>query len=49
LDQLWNHVRNKDGLFSKDWKGQKEDQYKSLLDQAGLVSIWATLAESTPL
>jgi predicted alpha-1,6-mannanase (GH76 family) len=49
MDHLWNHVRNKDGLFSKDWKGQKEDQYKSLLDQASLVAIWATLAGSTLL
>lgn len=45
MDQLWNHVRNRDGLFSKDWKGQKEDVYKSLLDQSGLVEIWAVLAE----
>jgi hypothetical protein len=44
MDHLWNNVRNKDGLFSKDWKGQKEDEYKSLLDQAGLAEIWAMLA-----
>jgi uncharacterized protein YyaL (SSP411 family) len=44
MDQLWNHVRNNNGLFSKDWAGQKEDQYKWLLDQASLVEIWATLA-----
>jgi len=44
MDHLWFNVRNKDGLFSKDWKGQKEDEYKSLLDQAGLVEIWAMLA-----
>ena len=43
MDQLWNHIRNKDGLFSKDWKGQKEDENKPLLDQASLVEIWATL------
>jgi uncharacterized protein YyaL (SSP411 family) len=43
MDYLWDHVRNKDGLFSKDWKGQKEDEYKALLDQAGLVEIWAVL------
>ncbi|HZL77154.1 MAG TPA: glycoside hydrolase family 76 protein [Bacteroidales bacterium] len=43
MDQLWNHVRNKDGLFSKDWKGEKEDEYKALLDQAGLAEIWAVL------
>jgi hypothetical protein len=44
MDQLWNHVRDKNGLFSKDWKGQKEDEYKWLLDQAGLLEIWAILA-----
>jgi hypothetical protein len=44
MNQVWNYTRNKDGLFSKDWKGQKEDQYKSLLDQASLVEIWATLS-----
>lgn len=45
LDQLWNHIRDKNGLFSKDWKGQKDDEYKWLLDQASLVEMWATLAE----
>jgi len=45
MDQLWEHVRDKNGLFSDDWKGQKNDQYKWLLDQASLVEIWGTLAE----
>ena len=45
LDQLWNHTRDKNGLFSKDWKGEKDDQYKWLLDQASLVEMWATMAE----
>lgn len=44
MDYLWHAVRNKDGLFSKDWSGEKEDQYKWLLDQASLVEIWANLA-----
>jgi predicted alpha-1,6-mannanase (GH76 family) len=43
-DHLWNHVRDREGLFSKDWKGRKEDDFKSLLDQSGLVEIWAVLA-----
>jgi hypothetical protein len=30
---------------SKDWKGEKEDEYKWLLDQASLVEIWATIAK----
>lgn len=45
MDQLWNQIRDKNGLFSKDWKGQKDDPYKWLLDQASLVEIWGTLAE----
>jgi uncharacterized protein YyaL (SSP411 family) len=45
MDQLWDHVRDKNGLFSKDWKGQIDDQYKWLLDQASLVEIWATISE----
>jgi hypothetical protein len=44
MDYVWNNVRNKDGLFSKDWKGLKEDEFKSLLDQAALVEIWAILS-----
>lgn len=45
LNQLWNHIRDKNGLFGKDWKGEKDDEYKWLLDQASLVEMWATLAE----
>lgn len=44
MDQLWDHVRDKNGLFSKDWKGQTDDQYKWLLDQASLVEVWATIS-----
>jgi uncharacterized protein YyaL (SSP411 family) len=44
MNHLWNHIRDKNGLFGKDWKGEKDDEYKSLLDQAGLVEIWAMLA-----
>jgi hypothetical protein len=43
MDQLWKGVRDKNGLFSKDWKGQQNDEYKWLLDQASLVEIWGTL------
>lgn len=45
MDQLWTRVRDKNGLFSKDWKGVKLDEYKWLLDQAALVEIWGMLAE----
>lgn len=44
MNQVWNTVRTPDGLFSKDWEGLRDDEYKSLLDQASLVEIWATLA-----
>ena len=43
MDQLWNHVRDENGLFSKDWKGVNDDEYKWLLDQASLVEIWSSL------
>lgn len=43
MDHLWENVRNREGFFSKDWTGQKEDEHKWLLDQAGLVEIWALL------
>lgn len=45
MNQLWNHVRDINGLFSKDWKGDKSDEYLWLLDQASLVEIWASLSE----
>jgi predicted alpha-1,6-mannanase (GH76 family) len=44
VNQLWDHVRDKNGLFSKDWKGQIDDRYKWLLDQASLVEILATIS-----
>jgi uncharacterized protein YyaL (SSP411 family) len=43
LNYLRNHICDKNGLFSKDWKGEKEDQYKWLLDQAAMVEMWAVL------
>lgn len=43
LDHLWNSAKSKEGLFSKEWTGEKEDEYKWLLDQASLVEIWASL------
>ena len=44
VDQVWDHVRDENGLFSKDWKGEKTDDYKWLLDQAALVELFAVLA-----
>jgi len=47
MDHLWELVRDENGLFSKDWKGEKEDEYKWLLDQASLVEAWAILSGNT--
>lgn len=44
MDQIWTAARDENGLFSKDWSGKNEDEYKWLLDQASLVEIWANLA-----
>ncbi|MFN8241931.1 MAG: glycoside hydrolase family 76 protein [Bacteroidales bacterium] len=41
LDNVWKHARDENGLFSKDWKGQKQDKYKWLLDQAAFVEMEA--------
>jgi hypothetical protein len=46
MDHLWENVRDSNGLFSKDWSGKADDQYKWLLDQASLVEMWASLAGS---
>ena len=43
LEYLWNHQRNQNGLFGKDWKGEKEEEYKWLLDQASMVEMYANL------
>ena len=45
LEYLWNHLRDKDGLFGKDWKGEKMEEYKWLLDQASIVELYARLGE----
>ena len=45
MDQLWNHVRDKQGLFDKDWSGKTHEKYQWLLDQASMVELWATLAK----
>ncbi|HKI87837.1 MAG TPA: glycoside hydrolase family 76 protein [Draconibacterium sp.] len=45
LEQLWNHVRDENGLFGKDWTGKEKKKYQWLLDQASLVEMWATMAE----
>lgn len=46
MDHVWENVRDENGLFSRDFSGEVDDQYKWLLDQAGLVEMWASLAGS---
>ena len=46
LDHVWENVRDENGLFSRDFSGEVDDQYKWLLDQAALVEMWASLAGS---
>lgn len=45
LDQLWNHTRDENGFFGKDWTGKANNEYQWLLDQASMVEMWATMAE----
>lgn len=47
MDQVWDYARNKEGLFMKDWKGRKENQYKELLDQAGMMAMFASLTSTS--
>lgn len=44
LEHLWMNGRDDHGLFSKDWTGTKNDEYKWLLDQAAMVEFYAALA-----
>ena len=45
LDYLWNFQRDENGLFDKDWKGEKVNKYKWLLDQASMVEMYAIIDE----
>jgi uncharacterized protein YyaL (SSP411 family) len=44
LAYLWEYVRDKNGLFGKDWAGEKQEKHKWLLDQASLVELWARMS-----
>ncbi len=44
-DYAWSHDRDKNGLFSKDWTGEKQDKYKWLLDNACMVELYAELSD----
>lgn len=46
LDYLWNHVRDKNGLFSRNWAvGGKIDQPEWLLDQAAMIEFYASISK----
>lgn len=46
LDHVWNHARNEDGLFSKDWSGDDTaGKRKWLLDQAAMIEMYASLGK----
>jgi hypothetical protein len=46
LDYAWDHARGSDGLFSPDPSGRsgREDPHRWLLDQAGMVELYALMA-----
>ncbi len=44
LDYAWKELRDKNGLFNKDWTGQKISSKKWLLDQLAMVEMYARLA-----
>ncbi|MFZ4261046.1 glycoside hydrolase family 76 protein [Sphingobacterium sp. HJSM2_6] len=44
LTYAWNHMRDKNGLFIKDWTTQKKPNKKWLLDQLAFVEMYARLA-----
>ncbi|MFB6342751.1 glycoside hydrolase family 76 protein [Saccharicrinis sp. FJH62] len=46
LDYLWTHKKDGNGLFGRDWTGEKSEEYKWLLDQASMVEMYARLAST---
>lgn len=40
LDHAWTKMRESNGLFNKDWKGQRKDERKWLLDQFAMVEMY---------
>ncbi len=44
LDYAWNHARDPDGLFSKNWKHVDENGRKWLLDQAAMIEMYARIS-----
>lgn len=48
LEHIWLNARDQNSLFSKDWSGKKQDEYKWLLDQAAMVEMYAVMGLLEP-
>ena len=44
LNYAWTDLRDENGLFQKDWSGQKTTKKKWLLDQFAMVEMYARIA-----
>ncbi|WP_036601958.1 glycoside hydrolase family 76 protein [Olivibacter sitiensis] len=44
LDHAWQHMRDENGLFGKDWSGKNKQGKKMLITQAAMVEMYARLA-----
>ncbi len=44
LDYAWEHMRERTGLFNKDWSGAQQEKSKWLLDQFAIVEMYARLS-----
>jgi uncharacterized protein YyaL (SSP411 family) len=43
-EYAWRYDRDKNGLFSKDWTGEKQDKHKWLLDNACMIELYSELS-----
>ena len=44
-DYAWNYTRDENGLFSNDWSGNRKEQFKSLLENACMIELFAEISE----
>ena len=44
-DYAWNYARDENGLFSNDWSGNRKEQFKSLLENACMIELFAEISE----
>lgn len=44
-DFAWRWTRDSNGLFSNDWSGNKSNQFKSLLENACMIELFAEISE----